>query len=165
MKSHLVPFNMRMPADVLADLKAVCGERARSKFIIAAVRQKLANEPAVQRAQEAREAAIAEKAITEEQLTPEEAAHWNHTRIEQAPTTEVPLVGRVIKRGDELVVVDHDGLTSSERKAAEARRTADAVGEGLGWDPDRIDGYIARGPLNDVRLALIELNEERKNDA
>ena len=107
--SYLTPIKLRMPADVLSDVDAVCPDRGRTRFIVAAVREKLAGEPAVQRAREAREAAIAAKAGTDEQLTPEEAAHWNHTRIEQAPTIEGP-TRYIVNIGDEWHAVDKEDL-------------------------------------------------------
>ena len=64
--SHLISIQLRMPADVLADLDAVSPPRGRTRFIVAAMRERLAGEPAAQRADGSeRAAAIKEKPGTE----------------------------------------------------------------------------------------------------
>ena len=76
--SHLISIQLRMPADVLADLDAVSPPRGRTRFIVAAMRERLAGEPAAQRARKERAAAIKEKPGTGRELTPAEAAQWWH---------------------------------------------------------------------------------------
>ena len=77
-----------LPADILADLEAVCPARGRTRFIVAAIREKLGSEPAAQRAREERAAAIKAKAGTGE-LTPEEEAQWWH-EAESRPAARGP---------------------------------------------------------------------------
>ncbi len=74
--SHLVPIKLRIPADVLADLDAACPTRGRTMFIVAAIRAKLAGEPAAQRARKERAAAIKAQPGTGRELTKAEAAQW-----------------------------------------------------------------------------------------
>ena len=59
--SHLVPIKLRIPADVLADLDAVSPPRGRTRFIVAAIRERLDGEPAAQRARKERAESIKEK--------------------------------------------------------------------------------------------------------
>ena len=90
MSNHLTTVTLRIPADVLADIDAVCHHQRglRTKFIVSTLRRRLAAEPAAQRAREERETAIKAKAGHPEQLTPEEAAQWVFERLER-PTEDL----------------------------------------------------------------------------
>ena len=85
-----------LPADVSADLDAVCppGQRLRTTFIVAAIREKLADEPVVQRAREQRAAAAKEKRLAGEELTPEEEAHMRHAFEQLRPRLRRLLRGK-----------------------------------------------------------------------
>lgn len=103
-----------LPADVAADLDLVCPPGGRTRFIVAAIREKLYREPAAQRARQERGASIKAAPVEGRKLTPAEAAQWWHD-VEQRPGVEGPAY-RWIRRGGELVLVADDELTAAERK-------------------------------------------------
>ena len=113
--SHLISIQLRMPADVLADLDAVSPPRGRTRFIVAAMRERLAGEPAAQRARKERAAAIKEKPGTGRELTPAEAAQWWH----DVETRNVEVKGPtryIISVGGEAHVVGKEDLPPEYRK-------------------------------------------------
>ena len=70
------PVKLLIPKDVLEVVDSVCPKRGRTRFIVAAIRAKLAGEPAAQRARKERAESI--KAKTGSEMTSAEAAQWRY---------------------------------------------------------------------------------------